>query len=370
MKIGLVSPFSFTYHGGVQKHVWALYQKFKNRGLDCKIIAPRQNKDEDYGPDVLLLGFSFVVPANATRGDISFAQPWEVEAVLAKHQFNLLHFHSLSPLLPSQIIWAAEKFRIKKVYTSHSNPDKSFLMQNLPFVVQSYFSNFLANVDGVISVSQVASLMVQEFKGPQKRVPNGVDLGFFTPRGERVDRFIDDQINLLFVGRLDERKGVLVLIKAFAVLSKIIGQLRLIIVGEGFLSERARELVRELNLANVEFLGSVPDAELPKYYRTAHIFCAPAIGAEAFGLVLLEAMASGLPVVASRIEGYKEVLTGEGADLLHEAGEVEALAATVSRLAASPDLREKYGRWGLATAKDYSWEKVADQVLSFYTSLT
>lgn len=366
MKIGLVSPFSFSYFGGVQKHILALAKELKSLGHEAKILVPRRDVHENYGPDILLLGYSFPFPANASRIDVSWGLPWETEKVLRKEKFDLLHFHGLSPVLGWQIFEAGKKMGTTNVYTAHSNFDRSGLAQNFPQVTETYFDFIKKNFDGVIGVSRVAAKALKDYHGPKVNIPNGVDLQRFRPDISPIGKYNDGKINLLFVGRLDERKGVLVLLKAFQKILQKRSNVRLLMIGEGPLESEARRFIGKCKLSNVELLGKVAEADLPHYYKTAHIFCAPSLGGESFGMVLLEAMACGTPVVGSRIEGYKEVLKGLGSQLLFKTNDVVDLARILTNLVESEELRQRYSRWGLEEVKKYSWPKVAAKVSAFY----
>lgn len=366
MKIGLVSPFSFSYFGGVQKHVLALQKEFKKLGHQAKILAPRHDASEDYGLDTLLLGYSFPFPANASRIDISWGLPWETEKVLRKEKFDLLHFHGLSPVLGWQIFEAGKKMGVTNVYTAHANFDRSGLAQNFPAITQTYFNFVKKNFNGVIGVSRVAAKFLKNYHGPKAIIPNGVDLEKFRPDLYPIDKYNDDKINLLFVGRLDERKGVLVLLKAFQKILQKRPNVRLLMIGEGPLKSEARRFISKYKLHNVELLGKISEVDLPRYYKTAHIFCAPSLGGESFGMVLLEAMACGTPVVASRIEGYKEVMRGLGSKLLFKTNDAGDLVRILTNLFESEELRRPYTEWGLKEVQKYAWPKVAKRVLEFY----
>ncbi len=369
MKIGLVSPFSLSYFGGVQKHVLALAREFKKLGLEAKILAPRHDPKENYGPDVLLLGYSFLFPANASRIDVSWGVPWETEKILKKEKFDLLHFHGLSPILGWQIFAAGKKLNVPVAYTSHSNVDRSGLLKNFPVFLEVSVEYIRENFGGIISVSRAAQRLFGNYRGPRAIIPNGVDLKVFRSKGPKINRFDDGKINLLFVGRLDERKGIFVLLEAFEKLSKRFKDLRLLVVGEGPLEGKVRQFLGRRSLSEVVLLGKVPEAELPGYYRSADIFCAPSLGGESFGLVLLEAMACGVPVVASRIEGYKEVLKGVGSKLLFKTNDAGDLVRMLTRLIESEEQRRKYSQSGLREVKKYAWEKIAARVLKFYERL-
>lgn len=366
MKVGLVCPFSLSYFGGVQKHVLALQKEFKKQGHDAKILVPRQSPKEKYGPDVLLLGYSVLVPGNASRVDFSWSNPFETDRILRKEKFDLLHFHGLSPFLGWQILESAKTLKTPSVFTVHTNPNQSFLAQNLPFVPEAYFKYIMDSARGIISVSKTANQSVKGYAGPKAVIPNGVDLEKFTPSGEKIARFADGKVNILFVGRLDERKGLMVALKAFKKAAKFLPNLRLLVVGEGPYKPQAEDYVAEENLSEVHFLGAVPESDLPKVYRTASIFCAPSLGGESFGMVLLEALACGVPVLASRIEGYREVLKGDLFKFLFSVGNHDELCSKILTLAKSRALRDNFFEYGPASVAKYSWPNIAQRVLKFY----
>ena len=166
----------------------------------------------------------------------------------------------------------------------------------------------------------------------------------------------DGKINILFVGRLEKRKGVNYLIDAYARLKKQHPNIRLIIVGPGVNLRRRYELkVRLKRLKDVVFTGGVRYEELPRYYQAADIFCAPATGKESFGIVLLEAMALGKPIVATSNEGYSSVVTDGEQALLVPPRNSKALAEALKRLIEDTSLRHKLGANGLMTVQRYDW---------------
>lgn len=366
MKIGLVSPFSFSNYGGVQTHIRALQREFKKLGHQATILLPRQTAYENYGPEVLLLGYSFPLPANASRIDVSWGVPWETEKALKREKFDLLHFHGLSPFLGFQILDLAKELKIPVVFTSHTNFDKSFLAQIFPVVPEIYFDYIRNRAAALLAVSPAALKILNGFKVRGKIIPNGVDLREFKPKGGTIKKYQDGKINILFVGRLDERKGLRVLLNSFLRLSLKQKNLRLLLIGDGPLWGSLGRYRRAHPTLDVEVLGKVEPDWLADFYRTAHIFCAPSLGGESFGLVLLEAMASGLPVVASNIVGYREVLEGFGRNLMFEAGDDQTLTKVLGDLIENPKLRQKYSDWGLKKVQEYSWSKIASRVLADY----
>jgi len=176
---------------------------------------------------------------------------------------------------------------------------------------------------------------------------------------------------ILFVGRLEQRKGLGYLLNACAKIKNSLHNSRLIIVGPGtMLRHRYEKLVEEMGLTdNVVFVGFVPSNELPSYYRSADIFCAPATGGESFGIILLEAMACGKPVVATNIQGYASVLANGEEGLLVPPRDEKSLADALLSLLNDKNLRLKMGAKGRTKAEKYSWPNISQQVMDYYNSL-
>jgi phosphatidylinositol alpha-mannosyltransferase len=201
-------------------------------------------------------------------------------------------------------------------------------------------------------------------------IPNGINLEHFSPNVHPVDRFCDDKLNILFVGRLESRKGLSYLLKAYKQVKGEIPNSRLIVVGPGTRLRRKYErLVRREDLKDVVFLGHVAYDELPRYYKTADVFCSPATGRESFGIVLLEAMALGKPVVASNIDGYANVISHGVDGLLVPPRDERGLAQTLTSLLTDNLARQQLGARGKLRAQEFSWEHVARRVLNYYVGV-
>jgi phosphatidylinositol alpha-mannosyltransferase len=228
-------------------------------------------------------------------------------------------------------------------------------------------------LNGRIFVSQaVRDFTLAQFPGDYRIIPNGIDYARFSdPDIEPIERFNDGRPNILFVGRLDKRKGFRHLMRAFPYIKKEVPDARLIVVGAFDDKEKAPFIryARSNGLRGIHFVGYVSRDELPRFYRTANLFCAPSTGFESFGIVLLEAMAAGLPIVASDIAGYRLVLTQGREGQLVPAAEPTLLARAAVELLRKPALRAVMGQYGRATAAQYDWTHIADQVLAYYTDL-
>jgi phosphatidylinositol alpha-mannosyltransferase len=283
-----------------------------------------------------------------------------------KEKFEVLHFHNVS--FPSffQILLSPLSFTTTNILTFNSDIERSNFLKNFPQLFDIFVSFCNWRLDGLIAVSKTALKYFEKFKKPKIIIPNGVDVNLFNTKNKKIDKFLDGKINLLFVGRIEERKGLIYLLKAFLILKNKYRNLRLIIAGDGPERENCEKFVKENNLKDVIFLGKL-EKELPSLYATCDIFCAPSIFGESFGLVILEAMASGKPVVGFANEGYKELLRGKkGERFLAKPKDFKELAQKIEILIKNEKLREEIGKWGEKEAKKYSWEKIAEKIINFY----
>ena len=225
----------------------------------------------------------------------------------------------------------------------------------------------LTRLDAKIAVSEPARELVEQyFDGPYQVIPNGIDTSQF---GEHVEPFpwaFDGTPRILFVGRFDEpRKGFKYLLRALPLIQQQFPEARLMVGGTGEV-EQFDSLMERERIHGVDFLGFISSDELPRYYASCDVFCAPSIYRESFGIVLLEAAASGRPVVATNIPGYASVLTNEKEALLVDPRNPQALALALVRVLADRTLRERLGASGQVTAAQYAWPKVAARVLETY----
>jgi phosphatidylinositol alpha-mannosyltransferase len=227
---------------------------------------------------------------------------------------------------------------------------------------------YLAHLHRAIAVSEPARAFVNRyFPGyPMRVVPNGIDLDVYKPGAPPIRHLRDDKINILFVGRLEKRKGLGDLLRAYRFIQTRVPQTRLIIVGDGPLRGTVESYIARHRLPNVILAGYVPESVKPRYFGSADIFCAPATGAESFGIVLLEALASGLPVVATEVPGYMSVLEPGHDSITVQPRNWRELGASLVILARDADLRRRLGEYGREKAGRYSWATVTDAVLEVY----
>jgi phosphatidylinositol alpha-mannosyltransferase len=225
---------------------------------------------------------------------------------------------------------------------------------------------YVRRLDARIAVSNPAREFVRHyFPGDYRVIPNGIDVRRFQNQPAYAE-LRDGMCNLLFVGRLEYRKGLGYLLRAYDKLKPQFPKLRLIIVGDGPLRRWYGNFLARKQLDDVIMAGYVPPDELPRYYASCDIFCTPATGDESFGIVLLEAMASGKPIVATSIDGFREVITHGREGLLVERKSRRQLAYALQTLINNEPLRQEMGQAGLLRARQFDWERVIDQVTDVY----
>ena len=362
MKIGLVCPYIYPESGGVAQHVRFLYENLRLRGHDVRIITASHGPQRASEGDILRIGVGFSMPTNGSVGTLTFSPRYigQVRDLLARERFDLLHFHE--PFVPFLSLFLLRESRSVNVATFHAYAGFSPSYELGSRVMGGY----AARLHGRIAVSAAARHFIDRFfPGDYKVIPNGVDVPRFAG-AVPISRWQDGVPNVLFVGRLEPRKGVLDLLKAHRILRKTGSGNRLLIVGSGPQEREARRYVATRGLQEVEFLGRVSDREKAQLLRTVDVFASPATGGESFGIVLLEAMAAGAPIVASDIHGYKGVVRRGREGLLVPPHEPKELAKAIARLLGDADLRAEMSAAGRARSEAFSWPRVAARVEEYY----
>jgi len=370
MKIGLISPYDFAVPGGVNSHIQHLAENFESLGHEVRIVAPcSQPRSLSLSENVICIGRAIGVPASGSvaRIALSLRLAPRVKRVLASENFEVVHIHEpFVPFLPVQFLRLSEATNVATFHAAKEGGGSRWYAYG-----RRVLRRWFRNLDGKIAVSLPAMRLVSRyFPGYYNIIPNGVDVGHFSAPAEPLPQYCDGKLNILFVGRLEKRKGVANLLRAYVRVKQEMPETRLIIVGPETRLKRGYErTVREAGLQDVVFAGYAPYEELPRYHRTAHVFCAPATGNESQGIVLLEAMAAGKPIVASNIEGYAGVLTHGVEGLLVLPNDTESLAEALLQLLRDPDLRQAMGERGRQRAPEFGWERISQRVLSYYERL-
>jgi phosphatidylinositol alpha-mannosyltransferase len=365
MKVGLVSPYDYAMPGGVNDHVGHLARELRELGHEVRIFAPSSRADVDLDtPDFYRIGSPIAIPLNESvaRITLSFHLADRVAALIESERFDVLHFHE--PLLPALPMTMLRMSTTANVGTFHA-----FAHSNLGYYYgRALLRPYLDHLHRGIAVSEPARAFFNRYfpDFPLRVIPNGIDVDVFKPGLPPIRHLRDDNINILFVGRLEKRKGVGDLLRGYQFMRQRVPKSRLIIVGDGPLRGKVESYISRHHLPNVVLAGFVPDSVKPRYYNSADIFCAPATGAESFGIVLLEAMASGLPVVATEVDGYMSVLEpGRDSLTVRPKGWAE-LGAALIVLARDPELRRRMGAYGHEKARRYAWDRVALQIVEVY----
>jgi phosphatidyl-myo-inositol alpha-mannosyltransferase len=365
MKVGLVSPYDFASPGGVTDHVKYLAGQLRQQGQEVRIFAPSSRADIDFDtPEFYRIGTPIAVPANdsVARITLSFHLANRVAAIIEQERFDVLHFHE--PLMPALPLTMLRMSTAANVGTFHA-----FSHSNIGYYYgRGILQPYLEHIHRGIAVSEPARMFFNRYfpDFPVRVIPNGIDVNVFKPGLSPIRHLRDDNVNILFVGRLEKRKGLGDLLRGYEFMRERVPQSRLIIVGEGPLRGKVESYISRHRLPNVVMAGYVPDSVKPRYYNSADIFCAPATGAESFGIVLLEAMASALPVVATEVPGYMSVLEpGRDSLTVRPKGWAE-LGAALIVLARDAQLRARLGMYGHEKARRYAWDIVAAQVIEVY----
>ena len=368
MKIGLFSSYDYSHPGGVINHVTHLARHLQIYGHDVKVIAPAYRKAVPYfEEDVTSMGRPVPIPYGGTTARIAISPwlPYQVRRILDKENFDIVHLHE--PFIPMLGLSVLAQSTGVNVGTFHASHEKS----GLYWLSQPIMRRLGKKLHGKIAVSKPALIYISKYLPAEYRViPNGIDTSHYRPDGPLLQEYTDGKLNILFVGRLEERKGIEDLIHACSYVKRVFPQFRLIIVGPGIkLRYRYELLAKKLIPDQIVFTGFVPYNLLAEYYRTADIFCAPATGGESFGIVLLEAMASGTPVVATDIAGYSSVITHKIDGILARTADRQSIAEALLTLIHDKALRLRLAENGLATAKNYGWENISRQVEDYYKLL-
>jgi phosphatidylinositol alpha-mannosyltransferase len=362
VKVGLVTPYVYPQPGGVNQHVRYLYQNLRLRGHDVRILTTSHGLQRASEGDIIRIGKGFSMPANGSVGTITLSPRFlgQVGEVLERESFDLLHFHEpFVPFLSPILLRMSQSVNIA---TFHAYSGWSFSYQ----MGSRLMGRYARRLHGRIAVSAAARHFIDRyFPGDYKVIPNGVDLERFR-RAVPIARWQDGTRNLLFVGRFESRKGLLELLKAYRLLRRAGCQCRLLVVGSGPQEREARRYLMTRRMGGVEFLGRVSDEERDALFKTADVYISPATGRESFGIVLLEAMAAGTPIVCSDIHGYKGVVRRGREALLVPPKRPKAIAAAVARLLSDDELRARMGASGKARAEEFSWERVTAKVDDYY----
>jgi phosphatidyl-myo-inositol alpha-mannosyltransferase len=362
VRVGLVCPYTWDVPGGVQAHVRDLAESLLSLGHQVQVLAPVDDPDAGGLPAYLVpAGRAVPVPANGSVvrllfGPLSLAR---TRRWLREGHFDVLHVHE--PVAPSLSMLACFAASGPIVATFHSATARSRALQ----VAGTAMQPALEKVTGRIAVSPAARrVLVEHLGGDAVLLPNGVFVDRF--RGATPLPGHPDGPTVVFLGRIDEpRKGLAVLLEGLPELARLVPDVRVLVAGPGDQQQVLAAVPRSLR-RHLMMVGRVSDADLPRLYASGHVYCAPNTFGESFGIVLLEAMATGTPVVASDLEAFRRVLEDGAAGVLFPVGNAGALAAALAALLGDPVRRRALSRAGGRAVLAYDWETVTRRVLEVY----
>ncbi|QRY49525.1 glycosyltransferase family 4 protein [Mycolicibacterium septicum] len=363
MRIGMVCPYSFDVPGGVQSHVLQLAEVMRAGGHYVSVLAP--SSPHVKLPEYVVSGGKAVpIPYNGSVARLRFgpATHRKVKKWIAEGEFDVLHLHE--PNAPSLSMLALQAAEGPIVATFHTSTTKSLTLS----VFQGILRPFHEKIVGRIAVSDLARRWQMEALGSDAvEIPNGVDVPSFA-NAPRLEGYPRPGRTVLFLGRFDEsRKGMAVLLGALPKLARRFPDIEVLIVGRGdedALREEAGELAGHLR-----FLGQVDDDAKAAAMRSADVYCAPNLGGESFGIVLVEAMAARTAVVASELDAFSRVLDQGQAGRLVPVGDADALADALIEVLDDDALRARYIDQATERVARYDWSVVAGQIMRVYETV-
>ncbi|MFC7450218.1 glycosyltransferase family 4 protein [Rhodococcus daqingensis] len=364
MRIGMVCPYSFDVPGGVQAHVVELASVLIERGHKVSVLAPASEATEL--PDfVVSAGRAVAIPYNGSVARLSFGPVSyaRVRRWIVDNDFDVLHIHE--PNAPSLSMLAMKIAEGPIVATFHTSTTKSLVLSTFQGVLAPY----LEKISGRIAVSELARRWQMESLGSDAvEIPNGVDVPAFA-NADPLPGYPRAGGTVLFLGRYDEsRKGMAVLLEALPELVARHPGLEVLVVGRGD-EDRLRKDAGAY-AGHLRLLGQVSDAEKASALRSADVYCAPNLGGESFGIVLVEAMAAGTAVVASELDAFRRVLRDGAAGMLVPVGDSAALATAIDSVLSDRDRRRALVGTATEVVAEYDWPVVAEQILRVYETVT
>lgn len=370
MRIGLVCPYNMALGGAVQEIVKETHDELTRRGHSVSIISPHPKQGDPSGltQDIIYIGQAkdFKTPLG-TVAQLSIAKHNDIDTVLRREQFDILHMHE--PWVPFSNIQILRRAICPVVATFHAKLPDTLVAKLTTTIGRPYTAPPLKHIDTCVAVSEAAAEHVRVIlKAPVQIIPNAVNLSVFAV-GLPRQPISQSKKTLLYIGRLEDRKGVTYLLRAFKLLHVKYPETQLIIGGDGPNRTALERQALSEDTQAVSFLGYLDDERKKELMQRADLFCAPAIYGESFGIVLIEALASGQVLVAGNNPGYTSVLKGFGAVSLVDPRDTAAHAALLEKMLYDADLRLRYKKWAKQYIQQYDYSVTTDQYETIYTKL-
>ncbi len=362
MRVGLVCPYAWGIPGGVQAHVRDLAETLIAQGHSVSVLAPGDDETPGLPTYVTGAGKAVPIPYNGSIARLQFGlvSAARVRKWLRDNAFDVVHVHEPAP--PSLSLLACMIHDGPLVGTFHMATTRSRFLSMFDSVLQP----FLEKLTGRIAVSPAARrVIVEHLNADAVVIPNGVATKHFAAGG-RLEGYPRDGGTIGFIGRYDEpRKGMDVLVAAIELLAASRPGLRLLIAGRGESEPFLDSLPRAVR-DHVVLLGQVDEADKTRLLHSVDLYCAPNTGQESFGVILLEAMAAGTPIVASDLEEFRRVLDNGRAGRLFRTGDPSDLAGAISDVLDDAELRARLVAAGSRAVAPYDWNVVAAEIMRVY----
>jgi len=369
LNIALVSAYDYALPSGVNSHIDNLAAQLKSKGHAITIFAPCSSNnitEQHFVP----ISKAIAIPTNGSiaRISLSLSSFSKVKTILNNSNFDIIHLHEpFAGLVPLAFLQYSKSINIA---TFHSLRNSTFNSIFRTIKGAKIVNNYYKKLDGRITISKASQKFISEhFHGDFEIIPNGINLQQFSQDLSPIKEFQDGMKNILFVGRMEKRKGLKYLLSAYSQLKWDWPKIRLIVLGTGKLDKESTQIVGSRRLDDIIFIDWVNNSTKIRYFKTCDIFCSPAIGNESFGIVLLEAMASGKPIIASDIPGYKSVLENNKQGLLVPPKDDLAIASSISKLLENPSLCTELGQNGIVKAKEYDWNIIGNKINNYYNNI-
>jgi phosphatidylinositol alpha-mannosyltransferase len=367
MRIGLVCPYQWDVPGGVQYHVRDLAETLRGMGHHVEVLTPAEHEESLPAEFVTFAGRTMPIPYNGSMASIQFGpvSAARVRRWLRDGRFDVVHVHEPAPPSVSLLVCMIAKGPI--VATFHTATVRSKWLAAWGPVVRP----FLERISGRIAVSDFARrVQVEHLGGDAVIIPNGVHVEAFAsgPSLPGYTRGVDGP-TIGFLGRYDEpRKGLPVLLEAMRTVVQKYPGARLLVAGRGDAGD-LRNLVGEDLRPSVALLGELSEADKAAFLRSVDVYCAPNLLGESFGVVLIEALAAGAPIVASDLDAFARVLQDGAAGVLVRRGDAAALAGALCEVLADPGRRAELSSRGAGVAAQYDWDVLARRILAVYETV-